>query len=108
MVRSTERSGEDRLRRPEVLRLRLYVAGKSPNSVRALANLQALCEECLADDCWELEVIDVFAHPIRAVEDRILVTPTLLKLTPPVVQIIGDLSQRGTVRDALDLERPEK
>lgn len=88
---------------PEVLKLRLYVAGKSPNSVRALDNLHAMCGERLAEHDWQLEVVDVFADPMRAVADKILVTPTLLKLTPPVVQIIGDLSQREKVLAALDL-----
>ena len=89
------------------MRLRLYVAGKSPNSVRALANLRAICEGSLEDGCWELEVVDVFDNPMRAVEDRVFVTPTLLKLTPPVLQIVGDLSETDTVRDALDLGGPE-
>ena len=61
-----------------------------------------MCAEWLADDDWHLEVVDVFADPIRAMEDRILVTPTLLKLTPPVVEIVGDLSQRETVLATLD------
>jgi circadian clock protein KaiB len=102
---SDKRSGQDGSPPLDVLELRLYVAGKSPNSVRALTNLRALCGEWLADDDWQLEVVDVFADPMRAVEDRILVTPTLLKLTPPVVQIVGDLSQRETVLAALDLTR---
>jgi circadian clock protein KaiB len=88
---------------PDVLRLRLYVAGRSPNSVRALANLHVMCGEWLADDDWQLEVVDVFADPMRAVEDKILVTPTLLKLTPPVVRVVGDLSQREEVLAALNL-----
>jgi circadian clock protein KaiB len=100
-----KRPGPDDLPLPDVLSLRLYVAGRSPNSVRALANLRAMCGEWLADDDWQLEVVDVFADPMRAVEDKILVTPTLLKLTPPLVQIVGDLSQRETVVAALDLDR---
>ena len=88
---------------PEVLKLRLYVAGKSANSARALDNLRAMCGERLAEDDWQLEVVDVFADPMRAVEDKVLVTPTLLKLTPPIVQIVGDLSQREKVLAALDL-----
>jgi circadian clock protein KaiB len=66
-----------------------------------------MCAEWLAVDDWHLEVVDVFADPMRAMEDRILVTPTLLKLTPPVVQIVGDLSQRETVLAALDLVERE-
>jgi circadian clock protein KaiB len=102
---SDKRPGQDDSPPPDVLQLRLYVTGRSPNSVRALTNLRAMCGEWLADDGWQLEVVDVFADPMRAVEDKILVTPTLLKLTPPIVQIIGDLSQRETVVAALDLDR---
>ena len=100
---SGRQSDQDSSPPPDVLLLRLYVAGRSPNSVRALTNLRAMCGEWLADDDWQLEVVDVFADPMRAVEDKILVTPTLLKLTPPVVRIVGDLSQRETVVAALDL-----
>jgi circadian clock protein KaiB len=88
----------------DTLELRLYVAGKSPNSVRAITNLQAICRDFLADGCWQLEVVDIFAEPARAVADHILVTPTLLKLTPPIMSIIGDLSRRETVLAALGLE----
>jgi circadian clock protein KaiB len=105
MASSSDRSFQNKAPALGILKLRLYVAGKSPNSVRALTNLRALCGEWLADDDWHLEVVDVFADPMRAVEDKILVTPTLLKLTPPVVQIVGDLSQRETVLAALDLTR---
>lgn len=89
----------------DTLKLRLYVAGKSPNSVRALNNLQVICREWLEDDCWQLEVVDIFTDPARAVEDSILVTPTLLKLTPPAIRIVGDLSRRETVLAALGLEK---
>jgi circadian clock protein KaiB len=107
MGRSTERDRGYPGREADILRLRLYVAGKSPNSVRALANLRALCEESLEDGCWELEVVDVFAQPMQAVEDKVLVTPTLVKLTPPTVQIVGDLSEADRVRDALNLRARE-
>ena len=90
-------------RPPDVVELRLYVAGKSPNSVRALTNLHTICEEYLDAGSWQLEVVDILADPMRAVEDKILVTPTLLRLTPPAIQIIGDLSQQETVLAALDL-----
>jgi circadian clock protein KaiB len=92
----------------EVLNLRLYVAGKSPNSVHALNNLRAICQELLADDSWQLEVVDIFSNPKRALEDKILVTPTLLKLGTPDVRIVGDLSQRERVLAALDLVRYEE
>ena len=78
-----------------MIELRLYVAGESPNSVRAIANLKAICEDCLPGR-HRLEVVDVFEHPLRPVEDGILVTPTLVKLAPmPLRRIIGDLNDRN-------------
>lgn len=86
-----------------VIKLRLYVAGNSPNSMRAFSNLRAICTEYLADGRWEVDVVDVLEHPLRAVEDKILVTPTLLRLTPPSVRVIGDLSERQAVLEALNI-----
>lgn len=74
------------------LRLRLYVAGNAPNSLRAVANARALCEERFPGR-HELEIVDLLTHPLRAHADGIVVTPTLLKLAPPPVQrVIGNLS----------------
>ena len=83
------------------VRLRLYVAGRSPNSVRATHNLARLCAACLEDD-YDLEVVNVLAEPLRALEDGILLTPTLVRLAPgPRVHVVGDLSDEATVRAAL-------
>ena len=74
------------------LRLRLYVAGQAPNSLRAVANAKAICEEHFALR-HELEIVDLLEHPKRALADGIIVTPTLLKLLPlPVQRVIGSLS----------------
>ncbi|MDP1889558.1 MAG: circadian clock KaiB family protein [Gemmatimonadaceae bacterium] len=74
------------------LKLRLYVAGHAANSVQALSNLRALCNEHFPSG-HDLEVVDVLDHPRRAMEDGIVVTPTLLKLYPtPVQRIVGGLS----------------
>lgn len=105
MRRSAELSSQQDSLPSDGLKLRLYVAGQSPNSVRAIANLRAICQKQLAHVSWQLEIVDVFVEPLRAVEDHILVTPTLLKLTPPVAHIVGDLSQRETVLKALGLTR---
>jgi len=79
------------------LRLRLYVAGKAPNSVRAIANARAICNEHFAAQ-HELEVIDMLEHPERALADAIIVSPTLLKLLPlPVQRVIGNLSDTDQV-----------
>jgi circadian clock protein KaiB len=79
------------------LRLRLYVAGKAPNSVRAIANARAICDEHFAAQ-HELEVIDMLEEPERALADAIIVSPTLLKLRPlPVQRVIGNLSNTDQV-----------
>lgn len=108
MTSSIDRPAQDRSSPSDVLALRLYVADNLPNSDRALANLREICQEFLGNGEWQLEVVDVFAEPMRALEDQVLVTPTLLKLTPPIVRISGDLSQRETVLAALDLVRDEE
>ncbi|RPI53543.1 MAG: hypothetical protein EHM56_07145, partial [Chloroflexi bacterium] len=59
--------------------LRLYIAGRGPNSVRALANLDALAQD-FGRDYFEIEVVDVLVEPLRALRDHVLVTPTLVKL----------------------------
>ena len=79
------------------LRLRLYVAGNAPNSLRAIANVRAICAAHF-DNCHDLEIVDLLEHPGRAVADGILVTPTLLKLLPlPVQRVIGNLSDTHQV-----------
>jgi circadian clock protein KaiB len=83
--------------------LYLYVANQSPNSVRALANLQAICEEYLEKGCYQLTVVDIMKDPLRALDDGILVTPTLIRLAAPSVRIIGDLSDREAVVRSLGL-----
>jgi circadian clock protein KaiB len=87
----------------EPLQLRLYITGQSPNSIRALANLQSICEELLGVGQYELEVVDILLDPLRAVNDQIIVTPTLVKLPLPSVQIVGDLGERDKVMLVLKL-----
>jgi circadian clock protein KaiB len=83
------------------LRLRLYVAGTAPNSVRAIANARAICDEHFASG-HEIEIVDLLEHPKRALADGIIVTPTLLKLMPlPARRIVGSLSDTGQVLLAL-------
>jgi circadian clock protein KaiB len=82
---------------------RLYVAGESPNSVQAVANLQALCLQYLPGR-HEIEILDVIRHPNRALEDNVLLTPTLVKLHPkPSGRIIGNLSNTQMVLQACGL-----
>ncbi|HUF93899.1 MAG TPA: circadian clock KaiB family protein [Candidatus Limnocylindria bacterium] len=83
---------------------RLYVAGEAENSTQAVANLTALCRAHLPGR-HEIEVVDVFRQPRRALADRIFMTPTLVKCAPaPARRIVGTLSQALTVMHALGLE----
>jgi circadian clock protein KaiB len=80
-----------------VVSLRLYVAGNAPNSLRAIANTKAICEEYLTSH-YALEIVDLLQHPKRALADGIIVTPTLLRLKPsPIQRVIGDLSDTAQV-----------
>jgi circadian clock protein KaiB len=92
---------------PEHWQLRLYVAGQTPKSLTAFANLRKICEEHLAGK-YEIEVIDLLENPKLARGDQILAIPTLVrKLPPPVKKIIGDLSNTENVLVGLDM-RPVK
>lgn len=85
-------------------KFRLYIAGDASNSVLARTNLAALCQTHLAGR-YEIEIVDVFRQPKRALIDRIFITPTLVKVMPmPVCRIIGTLSQTQTVLDALGMD----
>ena len=87
-----------------VVVLRLYVAGGAPNSMQAIANLEAICAEYLKDG-HRLEVVDVLENPRLAMAEGVLVTPSLTKLSPrPVAQVIGNLSDKMRVLFALGLK----
>ena len=84
-------------------KFRLYVAGDGPNSAQAIANLNALCLEHLPER-HEIEIVDVFREPKRAEDDRVVLTPTLIKLSPaPIRTVVGCLSQLNPALLALDL-----
>lgn len=86
---------------PPVLVLRLYVAGNAPNSIRAVANASAICNQHYPN-AHQIEVVDLVEEPQRAVADAIIVTPTLLRLAPlPVQRVIGNLSDLPAVLRAL-------
>ncbi len=87
--------------------LRLYVAGQTPKSIAAFANLKRLCEEHLKGK-YTIEVIDLIANPHLASKDQIVAIPTLVrKLPPPLRKIIGDLSDKERVLVGLDF-RPRE
>jgi circadian clock protein KaiB len=83
--------------------MRLYVAGQTPKSLRALTNLKRICEEYLAGK-YHIEIIDLLENPQLASGDQILAIPTLIrKLPEPMRKIIGDLSNTERVLVGLDL-----
>ena len=83
--------------------LRLYIAGQTPKSVAALANLKKFCEEHLAGQ-YRIEVVDLVANPQLARSDQILAIPTLVRRLPePIRKIIGDLSNSERVLVGLDI-----
>lgn len=87
----------------EIWMLRLYVAGQTPKSITAFANLKKICEEHLGGR-YRIEVIDLTVNPTLAKDDQILALPTLVrKLPEPVKKIIGDLSNTERVLVGLDI-----
>lgn len=87
--------------------LRLYVAGTTPRSARAIANLKSVCEEHLAGR-YDLEVIDVYQQPTLAKGEQIIAAPTLIKkLPPPVRKLIGDMSDKEKVLIGLDIRKKD-
>jgi circadian clock protein KaiB len=84
----------------------LYVAGQTPKSIRAFANLKELCETYLAGR-HRVEVVDLAEHPQAAQVDQIVAIPTLVRRVPvPIKKIIGDLSNTERVITGLDLRAP--
>ncbi|OGX88665.1 circadian clock protein KaiB [Hymenobacter glacialis] len=87
----------------ETWELRLYVAGQTPKSVTALANLKKYCEQHLKGR-YKIEVIDLLVNPQLAEGDQILAIPTLVRKVPePIRKIIGDLSNEERVLVGLDV-----
>lgn len=81
----------------DVLSLRLYVAGSASNSSLAIANIRALCAKHFPA-AHDLEIVDMIQHPKRALADGIIVSPTLMKLSPPPARrLIGNLSDTEQV-----------
>ena len=86
-----------------VMQLRLYVAGDAPNSTAARTNLRRLLDEC-EPGSFTLEIIDCLKEPMRALQDGVLVTPTLVRFEPlPRQTIVGTLSEVARVTAALGM-----
>ncbi len=89
----------------EVWELRLYVAGQTPKSLAAFANLKKICEEYLSGQ-YRIEIIDLLENPHLAKQDQIVALPTLVrKLPPPIRKIIGDLSNKEKVLIGLNVNK---
>ena len=95
-------TGKERVE--EVWELRLYVAGQTPKSLQAFANLKKICEEHLKGK-YKIEIVDLIENPKLSRGDQILAIPTLVrKLPPPIRKIIGDLSDTEKVLVGLDIK----
>jgi circadian clock protein KaiB len=89
----------------ELWRLRLYVAGRTPRSVKAFENLKRVCETSLGGH-YAIEVVDLHDHPSLAVTDQVLAVPTVVRMMPPPPRrVIGDLSDKNRVLAGLGVER---
>jgi len=88
----------------DFFKLRLYIAGQTPNSIVAIANLKKICEDKLKGK-YRIEVVDLLVKPQLAKGDQIIAIPTLVRrLPPPVKKIIGNLSKTESVIVGLDLQ----
>ncbi len=84
-------------------RLRLFVTGTTPRSIRAIANIRRICEERLKGR-YEPEVIDIYQRPTLAKTEQIIAAPTLVRLLPlPLRRLIGDLANTERVLMGLDI-----
>lgn len=96
---------EDASASTERWKLRLYVAGRTPRSVKAFDNLKRVCETSLRGR-YEIEVVDLHDQPSLAVTDQVLAVPTVVRMMPaPTRRVIGDLSDRNRVLAGLGVER---
>jgi len=94
---------DDTLHEADAYRLRLFVTGASPNSIRAIANLKEICETHLKGK-YELEIIDVYQQPLIAEREQIIALPLLIKKSPlPERRLIGDMSDVEKVLRGLAL-----
>ena len=88
--------------------LRLHVAGDAPNSVKAHANLVKALKEHPDLNC-KLEIVDCLSDPERSIEDGVLVTPTLIRVSPePKVRVVGDLRNYDDLAHVLGLDKKIK
>jgi circadian clock protein KaiB len=102
-MKTTKAAAGGKNNEKEVYLLRLYIAGISPNSTRAISNLKKICSKYLSEK-YELEVIDIYQQVERAFEDQLVALPLLIKRSPGVVRrLIGDMSDEQRVLKGLGL-----
>ncbi|GAC1620847.1 MAG: hypothetical protein PVS2B2_14890 [Candidatus Acidiferrum sp.] len=100
LVKSKPKTGKTT---PDVVDLRLYIAGQTPKSLAAISNLKKICVEHLKDQ-YRIEVVDLVKNPALARDHQILAIPTLVRSLPiPIRKIIGDLSDTEKVVVGLDI-----
>jgi circadian clock protein KaiB len=88
--------------------LRLYITGQTPKSERAIANMKSICKNELGGR-YDLVIVDVLERPQLAEDEKILATPTLIKvLPPPLARVIGDLTDTEKVLIGLNMEPLQK
>src|SRR5512142_2919444 len=91
----------------QILRFRLYITDGTASSTSAVENMQSICRQYFQNR-YELEVVDTLTEPLRAMQDGIAVTPTLVKWSPePAWTMFGDLSEQARVLAAMHAPRPE-
>jgi circadian clock protein KaiB len=106
-TRTRVQAGKPGPRKLVVWNLRLYVAGQTPKSIRAFANLKVMCEEHLKGR-YKIEVIDLRKNPQLARGDQIVAIPTLVRRLPlPLRTIVGDLSNSVLLLVGLDLRKAD-
>ncbi len=87
------------------IHFRLYIAGEGPNSLLAISNLNRLCAT-IAPQPESIEIVDVFMHPDQALQENVLITPTLvLSVGGETRRIVGNLSQPDVVLRALEASK---
>ena len=111
--KDAEKPGEDNVDKliseplEPAYRLRLFVTGSTPKSVKAITNLRSICEEHLAGQ-YELDIVDLYQQPEMAKLNKLVAAPTLIKTLPePVRRVIGDMSNEEQVLLGLDIESEE-
>jgi circadian clock protein KaiB len=82
--------------KPQGHLFRLYVAGSSQRSLRAVRIIKEICEKELPG-LYTLEIVDLYQQPARAIADQIVAAPTLVRRLPEPIQLVGDLSDEGKV-----------